>query len=84
MCVTQLVSYKKKELFIHCEHLDSLRSFCVGIRDAHVCSILCSVRFFFSPLGLPVCLDCPFCIASSVFSTVYLLTEQIQNISAIS
>jgi len=57
------------------EHLDSPPDV-GGVRVAHLYSFLCFVLFVFIlclvyPM-LPVSLDCPFLIAPSVFSNVYL------------
>jgi len=47
-----------------------LRYFCLSAHSG-VQHILCCVFVFVYPM-LPVSLDCPFCIAPSVFSNVYL------------
>jgi hypothetical protein len=66
--VTRRVSYKMQELLTLREHLGS-PPVCWSVRIAH--SFLFSVLCFGCPM-LPVSLDCPFLIAPSVFSNVYL------------
>jgi len=73
------VSYNKQKLFTLREHLDSLQVF-GWARVAHIFSFLCYaflllflfVLYLVYPM-LPVSLDCPFLIAPSGFSNVYLL-----------
>jgi hypothetical protein len=73
------VSYKRQALLILCVHLGSPMVF-GGVSVAHLelFSSLCCVFVLFvfvlclvCPM-LPVSLDCPFLIAPSIFSNVYL------------
>ena len=71
--VTWPVSYKMQELLALCVRLDSSPVY-GRVRVARLFSFLCCVLFVFGlvcPM-LRVSLNCPFSIASSVFSNVYL------------
>ena len=73
-----LLFYKRQELLIFHEHLDSLSVF-GGVHIAHLFRFLCGVFVSVFVLCLvytifPVYLDCPFLIAPSVFSNVYSLS----------
>lgn len=76
--VTQCVSYNKPHLLTYFEHLSSSSVFhqvCVADLFSFVCWVFPLLCFFYVlfPL-LPVCEGCPFLIAPSGFSKVYLWT----------
>ena len=75
--VTRNLSYKKKEMFPHLEHLGSTSVFSSGIGVTHRFRFLCVFIFFFLSSFCVLCLmspvfpDCPFLVTSPVFTNVY-------------